>query len=215
MVKAVFFDFDGVLTSEKNDIVVTCRYIADKLSKDEQAVRSIYEKSGDVWNLYGGKTTESAFWKEFFKKLAEASLISMPYDKFEKFREKAFESTQLDSEMVCLARDIKNSGNKVGIITDNCKERIAVINKKYKLYILFDLIIVSAEEKTTKHEKGIFEKSIKKSGITASDSVFIDNNPDNCSVAEKAGMKAIHFDEVKRDYGKLLQDLIKLGLEIK
>ena len=32
--KAIFFDFDGVLTLDKNEVVSTCRYICERLSLD-------------------------------------------------------------------------------------------------------------------------------------------------------------------------------------
>lgn len=215
MIKAVFFDFDGVLTIDKDDILTTCRYVSNKLGLDLEETIEAYKKNIDVWEIYYGRRSEEDAWENFYNNLKSTGKISIAYDKFRGLRVESFRSTELDEVMMKLATDLKSKGYLVGIITDNCKERIEEIDKKYSIYSEFDLVVVSAEEMTTKHEKKIFDIALAEMCAKPEETVFIDNNPNN--LLHPNAMRfaaAIHFDENKRDYDSLYQKLRDVGVRL-
>lgn len=167
MIKAVFFDFDGVLTKDEWEVTTTSRYISEKLGLDLEETCELYKDSADVWKVYSGEITEDQSWKGFYEKLKSANLISMGYNEFKAMRKEAFKSTQLDDKMVDLVKKIKSGGYFVGLITDNCKERIQAISEVYGFDDLFDVFVVSEEEKAIKRQGKPFETALKKVRVDA------------------------------------------------
>jgi putative hydrolase of the HAD superfamily len=220
MIKAVFFDFDGVLTTDKNDVVSTCRCVASKLNLPYQDVQKAYLRGIDVWQHYRGQLGVDAVWKNFYRNLKQHGM-KMPYYKFAAMRRDAFRATPMDEKMVDIAKILKDNGYPIGIITDNGIERVDILTQEYELDKLFQYIIVSEKEETTKHKIDIFNlaldnvrKSPQYHDLETSEVLFIDNNPDNCKVADKAGLQSIHFDETKRDYQGLEAKIRGFGVAI-
>lgn len=214
--KAVFFDFDGVLTIDANDIITTCRYIAGRINAQHAQVIESYQKSiDDIWDFYKGEVPEETLWRSFHSNLQMDGLTDISYDKFRPMRKAAYESTELDQKMLNRATRVKESGYKVGIITDNCSERMRYLIKKYSLSDLFEIIVVSAEEKTSKHDQDMFNIALQRAGVDAKDSVFIDNNPNNLQVAKGLGISTILFDDKLRNYTALDRALQGYGVHLK
>lgn len=68
---------------------------------------------------------------------------------------------------------------------------------------LFDAVVLSGDEGITKPDPAIFTLTAAKLGVSADRCVMIDDIVDNCSGADAAGMRSIHF----RSNTQLINDL--------
>jgi len=204
-VKAVFFDFDGILTFDHAAEESTCNAISQIFSIPEEKVSEAYGKSGNH-ELYAGSKSIGQFWKEFYTNLG----LPFPFVIFQEARQDIYGLTPMDPEMIDLVKQIQRKGLVTGIITNNNSERVEYLLEKYNLLDLFNPVVISGDSMKTKSDHTLFFDAFPDTKAA----VFIDNQQKNCDSAEKAGMHAIYFDDKIRDYVKLKKELALFGISI-
>lgn len=186
--KAVFFDYDGVLTKDKTGTLTSNRFLSLQTGIPYEILAAAFQKHNGELNA--GNMTYSAIWSGVCtllgRKLPRELLVG------------AFESTPLNREMLKLARNLKHH-YAVGIITDNKKDRIDHLRKYQGLDEVFAPIVVSAEIGHTKASPAIFMHAIASLKLSPQECIFIDNTPSNLVAAAKLGMAVIHFDDETND----------------
>ena len=200
-IQAVFFDFDGVLTRDRTGTLTTCRYLAEATGIPFDDLRAAFEPHRAA--LARGQATRDATWP----RVCEAVGRDIPRE----LLVRAFESTPLDAAMFAFANSLGRHG-KVGIITDNPKDRMDVVRKTLWLDRVFDPIVVSAEEGRAKDDPVIFRQALVRAAVTAGEAAFIDNVEANVEVARGIGMHGLFFDDERRDMAKLARELLALGI---
>jgi len=216
MIKIVFFDFDGVLTTDKGDAETTCKYVSEKLSLDLEKTCDLFKKTPNISDFYSGAISEGEFWRAYYETLKSKRMLSISYDAFDAIRSVAFGTVPLDEKMFDIVKKIKQYNN-VGVITDNCVERMKLIDAKYNLSDLFSGgIFISADLNigATKANRKIFDYSLDKAGSKSAEAVFIDNKRSNLVVPKKMGFKTIYFDDAKRNYDDSLTKLTEFGVRM-
>jgi HAD superfamily hydrolase (TIGR01509 family) len=203
LIKAVFFDYDGVLTTDKTGSLTTARYLSRATGIDLSALRVAFSHYNQDLTL--GKITHSQIWDDLCKSLGKNMCIDLLYD--------AFESTPLNQGMFSLARKLKKS-HSVGIITDNKKDRIEHLKQHQELESLFSPIVVSADVGLDKKSPEIFLLALRFAGVSAEESVFVDNNHDNLVAPSALGIKTVFHDDETNDIEALLKTFKTLGLVI-
>lgn len=202
MIKTVFFDFDGVLTIDGAGSVTTCtniqKHIPD-ISFDH--ILKCYRVNHPKMLL--GQTTHAAIWKEF------CSCVGKDLDI--KILDEAFKKTPMNTRMMDLAKKLKKH-YKLGIITDNSKERLDTIKQEMKLSDLFEIIVVSGETGIRKDSDDTFIKALELAGCKSEECVFIDNSEDNLIAPKKLGWHTIFHDHKKNDVDFVISELKKLGV---
>lgn len=197
MIKRIFFDLDGVLTTDKTGSFTTSKYFAEKLGINFKEVFEYNKKfDGDTDS---GKISNLDAWKKTCEKFGVEFNPNYLYE--------AFISTPIDEKMVQYAIQLKDKC-KVGIISDNSVERANSIIEKNNWSDIFDVIVISDEVRCTKKETRIFEISAQRAKVNPEECIFIDNKQKNIEVSKVAGMKGIYFDDAIRDYEKL-RDIIE------
>jgi 2-haloacid dehalogenase len=73
-----------------------------------------------------------------------------------------------------------------------------------------DGILISGEVKVGKPDPAIFREFLARFGLTAAETVFIDDRPENVTVAADLGIMAVQFV----DAATLRRDLRDLGLPL-
>ena len=201
MIKAVFFDYDGVLTTDKTGSLTTTRHLSQATGVDASTVKSALGRYNK--DLALGKTTRSRIWPEFCSVLGQELSISLLYA--------AFESTPMNAGMFSLARKLKKS-HSVGIITDNTKDRIDHLKQFQDLESLFSPIVVSAEVGADKGSTEIFLHALRRAGVSAEEAIFIDNNKDNLVAPDALGIRTIFHDDEQNDIEALFKTFKTLGV---
>ncbi len=105
-----------------------------------------------------------------------------------------------------LIKQLKASGLHTYGLTNWSAETFALVRPKYPVLDLMEDIIVSGEEKVMKPDPRIFHLALQRFGIQADESIFIDDNPNNVSAAEREGIHGILF-QGKETLEKTLETL--------
>jgi len=203
-IKAIFFDFDGVMTIDKTGTQSICNYISKNCNIDKDTFEKEYRKYNN--DLLYGITTHKKIWNKICQDLNENIPISFLYD--------SFENTPINNEMHNFVKIIKRQNLKTALITDNKIDRINIIKEKYKLNKIFDIIIVSAEVGFGKDKKEIFQIVLDKINVKSDECIFIDNQEKNLIVPKNMGINTIFFDDEKRDMEKLKNEIKKYGINV-
>lgn len=201
LIKAVFFDYDGVLTTDKTGSETTTRYISQVTGLELPVVQAAFSRYNKDLPL--GRTTYAQILPELCSALRQELSIQILH--------KAFESTPMNSGVFSLALRLKES-YLVGIITDNKKDRMEHLKQFQGLASIFDPIVVSAELGADKGSTEIFLHALRHPGEGAEEAVFIDNNRDNLAAPRALGLKTVFHDDEKNDIGALLRSLKILGV---
>ena len=203
-IRAIFFDFDGVLTRDKTGSLTTLRYLSEATGIDLDKLRDAFREHNAALNL--GRTTHGAIWPTICDRLnfqIDKDLLSA-----------AFESTPFNADMLELARNLRKKYS-VGIITDNKKDRIDHLKVHAGLPALFDPIVVSAEVGSGKESPHIFQQALDRLRIGPMESIFIDNTTDNLAAPRALGMNTIYFEDDANDVQGLAATLVgKHGLSV-
>lgn len=204
MIKVIIFDFDGVLTKDATGTTSILNYFDEVLGINIKEFEKAYRKHN--WNLLYGKATHTDIWQQVCDEMNQEIDIQVLYD--------SFIATPLDHAMFSLAKDLKEKGYVIGIITDNKKDRINIILEKMHLKDLFDFITISEDIGSGKKDKEIYETTIRDHKLKYSECLMIDNNEMNLIVPADKGMASIFYDHVKRDFQGFLNELEVLGIDI-
>ena len=199
MIKAILFDFDGVLTVDKTGSRSVLNYISKTTGIPFDTLKTEYYKYNE--RLLNGQLTHKEMWGDFCESLRHDIEYSVLID--------SFRHTPLDSEMLDLIKELK-ADYKIGMITDNKCDRINEILSYYKLIDLFDTVSVSAEYKSGKESAYIFTQTSEKLAITPNGCIFIDNTAKNLIAAKQIGMKTILFDDENRNINKFRKQLFNI-----
>lgn len=122
MIKAILFDFDGVLTTDATGSESICNYICMKTGLNIKIFEKEYFKYND--DLLYGKTTHEEIWKNLCEGLNTQIDMNILYE--------SFINTPIDNQMMKLIDGLKKQNYKVGMVTDN---------KKIAYIALFSIII--------------------------------------------------------------------------
>jgi putative hydrolase of the HAD superfamily len=212
MIKAIFFDLDGVLTLSQNGTKQTCDNLARLTGLNADILFGCHYKLG--LPLLEGKETYTEFWPKFEQCVNQKMGRQVRIDK--RHLKAALKTVPKNERMFDLATLLKTkNGFKLGIISDNSKERFDVLKKELELYNIFDIMIVSSEVKALKSSKRIFEIALASAGVKPEEAVIIDDNKENLIVPEKMGFKTIHYDHKLGGVFPLIMALNRLGVDIK
>lgn len=146
MIKAVLFDFDGVLTIEKTGSAAITEYIAKRCGLPAEQVRSCYRRYNQALLL--GEMTHAEIWPAFCEALGQKLDYQLLTD--------SFRATEPDADMLCLLRQLRTE-YRIALVTDNKSDRIRTILECKNLDDLFDAVAVSAELGSGKTDRRIFD----------------------------------------------------------
>jgi putative hydrolase of the HAD superfamily len=198
-IKGVFFDYDGVLTTDKTGSLTTCRHLSSRTGIELNVLANVLHSFNP--DLSVGKRSYTEIWPEVCSMLGQRVPLELLAE--------AFESTPKNAPMFALANELRRS-SVVGIITDNKKDRMDHLRKVQRLDELFSPIVVSAEVGYTKEDAQIFETALAGCGLPASSCLFIDNSRANLLRPQALGMHTIHFDDESKDVAGLRRSLTEV-----
>ena len=192
-IEAVISDFGGVLTSP---LVQSFMAFQDRtgittevLGKGMQAAT---EANGDnpLFEMERGEITEVAFLEKLTDSL-EPLLGHRP--EMHRFKEIYFEALEPNPAMIELMRELKNSGYRMAMLTNNVQEWEPWWRPMLPVDEIFETVVDSGFVGCRKPESKIYEITLARLGLPAESCLFVDDVLVNCEGAEKAGMTAVHF----------------------
>ena len=170
----LIFDFFGVISSEVAPIW---------LKKYFDKERAIHIKNEIVTQVDLGQISES----ELYSKLGKLANVSP-----ETVKDEWMNLVHINTDLIDYIRKIKTK-YKVALLSNASATFLRKILEQNNLYDLFDLIVISAEEKCMKPNPDIFYKVIDKLNINAKKSLMIDDNAINLEGAKSIGINGFLF----------------------
>lgn len=197
--KAIIFDFDGVLTIDKYGSDSILKYLDENTDVSIEVLKKEYYKINK--GLLYGQYTHKDIWNEYCRNVGADIDFQILMD--------SFINTPLDKDMFSIVKQLKEK-YLIGMITDNKVDRIDTILKHHRLTDLFDTVIISAQCKCGKNDRKIFDITLEALNVEPSECVFIDNSEKNLIVPNEIGMHTILFDDENRDINEFKKQLSKL-----
>jgi putative hydrolase of the HAD superfamily len=193
-IEAIVSDFGGVLTTPllgsflalQNEIGISPEHFAT-------AMRRMRDEDGEVplFALERGEITEESF-LERLAVVLEPEIGHRPH--LHRFREVFFGALHPNQPMIELMRELKGSGLRMAMLTNNVREWEPVWRPMLPVDEIFETVVDSAFVGARKPEARIYELTVERIGIPAEACLFIDDMAPNCEGARALGMTAVHFE---------------------
>jgi epoxide hydrolase-like predicted phosphatase len=196
MIKAVLFDYGGVLTAAGGKGSV--QKIVSKHHK-------VDIENVDIEDLIDPLRRGKISGTEFFAKLAERYHSNDPLSE-EQFFE-MHDLTKKSALVYELAENLRKHGIKTGILS-NIFQFNADLLRKAGLYDGFDPLILSCEVKTAKPDIEIYELAVRELGVKPDEIIFVDDQEKCWPSAQRLGMKivkAVSPEQIVHDVKALIR----------
>lgn len=192
-IEAIVSDFGGVLTTPLMESFGAFQDQTGIRTEDlGKAMAAIAERDGDnpLYRLERGEITEVAFLGMLSEGL-EPLLGHRP--ELHRFREIYFEALNPNEPMIELMRELKASGLRMAMLTNNVQEWEPLWRSMLPVDEIFETVVDSGFVGVRKPEGRIYEMVTERLSLPAETCLFVDDVEVNCSGAQRAGMSAVHF----------------------
>jgi 2-haloacid dehalogenase len=201
-IETIIFDLGGVLVDWNPEYVYLNEFNGDRKKMQwffDNICTSSWNEEQDGGYPMADATEERINLFPKYKKL-----IKMFYGRWEEMLKGEI------GETVEILHKLKRKKFKLIALTNWSAETFPVAVKKFKFLKLFDGIVVSGKVKMLKPFPEIYNYTLKKYGLIANKSIFIDDRISNVDGAIKCGINGIQFVSPKN----LIIALKKYGIKI-
>ncbi len=199
MIKAILFDFGGVLAEEafKEGLAT----LGKEKGFDPNYFFNILSELAYQTGYITGSADEHAYWKAVREKTGAKG-----EDK--DLREEVLIRLKLRPEMIEVVKKLKSSGFIVAILSDQTNW-LDYLNQRTPFYQHFDHVFNSFYIKKTKRDPSLFRDICAKLGLKPEEVLFVDDSLDNIKRAANEGLRTIHFRGVN-EFEKEIQKFIQI-----
>jgi epoxide hydrolase-like predicted phosphatase len=187
-IRAVFIDLGGVIV--RTEYQAPRQHLAERLGMEyEELVKKVFE-SETSRQASIGQISEDEHWA------AVIHSLHLPESQTQAVREAFFAGDIVDYALLDFLRGLRRSC-KVGLISNAWSGlRPWIVSRGFE--DAFDAMTISAEIGVMKPDARIFQIALEKLGVSPSESVFLDDFPENVTGARAVGMQAIHFIQLEQ-----------------
>lgn len=192
MIKAIIFDFGGVITTRGYLL-----WMKEEIPNFEKN-KLFYDDLSDKYDL--GMITH----KKFTEIISKESGIgeNVIWDKI-------FNKIKVNKELLKIIDKLKKN-YKIALLTNFHHKPLNDLITKYDLENYFDLKVISSLHKLHKPDSKIFKKTLKLIKIKPEEAIFIDDSQKYINGGKKVGIKSFLFTTNQ----KLKEDLRSYGIII-
>ncbi len=189
----IVFDLGGVVFNWQPDAIIRCVF---QDSETQDLVRTeIFEHADWVDLDRGTIALDQAI-------VRGASRTGLPHEDIEKLLNEVPRSLTPIQETIELIRSISDSNNRCFVLSNMHVASISHLEKQYKIWDMFDGIVISSRIQKVKPEIEIYEHLLTEYQLEASETIFIDDTSENLTAASSIGIQTIKFvdsHQCKRD----------------
>lgn len=192
MIKNIIFDLGNVLVNVEYE-----RFI-NKL-KNSGVSNETYMNffKGGNYRLLGYESGDIDT-EQFITRCLDGLSLKMARDEYSAAFNDMFSEI---APMSSLVRKLKEEGKyRLFLLSNTSPLHFEYIKKNYDYVNLLEKFALSYELNCLKPDAIIYTRAVQHLGINPGESLFIDDLPENCEAAEKAGIKTICYD--KSNYAK-------------
>lgn len=193
----IVFDLGGVVFNWQPDAIIR-RVFPDSETQD-LVKAEIFEHADWVELDRGTITLDQAI-------VRGTSRTGLPHEDIEKLLNEVPRSLTPIQETIELIRSVRDSNNRLFILSNMHFASITYLEKKHKIWDMFDGIVISSRIQKVKPEIEIYEHLLAEYQLEAAETVFIDDMSENLAAASSIGIQTIKFV----DTFQCRQDLVDL-----
>jgi HAD superfamily hydrolase (TIGR01509 family) len=173
------------------------QHLAERLGLEYEGLIKLVFDSETARQASLGLISEKEHWAAVIRRL------HLPESQAQVVRDEFFAGDITDLGLLDFMRDLHKKF-KVGLISNAWLGlRPWIVSRKFE--DVFDAMIISAEVGVMKPDARIFQIALEKLEVVASESVFLDDFPENVAAARALGMQAIHFTQPEQALKELKQ----------
>jgi len=206
MIKAVFFDFGGVLLQHADGVDHKKLEAVHELP-ERTLLECVYIESRYRDHQVGACTEE-----EWIESVIGALAKRVGRTRAEEVWS-AFEQAdrELNPDMLDLVKRLRSAGFKVGIVSNTTPGMAERLNERFPGFAaLFDDIIGSGDVKMAKPDPAIWRYAMARLSVKPEESVFTDDMRSYAAAAREIGMHGFHFT----GYEQFTADLRSVGVDV-
>ena len=198
-IKAVFFDFGGVIADE--GFYEGLLAIGKMNRLNPEAFFAMVDAAIAETGYLTGKADESTFWNVVTQKAGIFMDISI-------IREEILKRYVIRPEIIKYADILRSNGILVAMLSDQTNW-LDEINQKTSLFRHFDRIFNSYHIHKSKQDSSVFRYVCEALNIKTNEALFIDDNKNHIHRAQGEGLNVIYFVNIK-DFKLRINKIIKL-----
>lgn len=184
MIKAIIFDFFGVVCSDEY----------------WDSVKSTEGRTDEFIKLADDVSLGKIGWPDFVAKLAQKT------GKTEQELLAGYASQKINLPLLALVQKLHRQ-YKTALLTNASRETIDLLTKDVPLYTTFHEVIVSSDVRLVKPDPKIYQFALGRLGVKPEETVFIDDASRYVLAAKELGIKTIlynNFGQMKAELARLL-----------
>lgn len=193
MIRAVLFDFGGVLAEE--GFREGLKAIAKGKGLNPEDFYSVSAELVYHTGYITARCNEHSYWNAVRKKTGVKG-------DDQEFREEILKRFKLRSAMATVVKKIRSFGFIVAILSDQTNW-LDELDQKTHFHRHFDYVFNSYHLKKTKRDPSIFREVSTLLGVRPKEVLFVDDNLGNVKIAVSQGLRAIHFKSVSAFQGAI------------
>jgi len=189
----VISDFGGVLTTPLIESFLAYQresgIVLEELGTAMARLMEEDEGRHPLFELEKGNITE----EEFVRRLGDA--LGRPLDTM---REVYFENLHPNGPMIELMRELRDSGLRMALLTNNVREWEPLWRAKLPdVDEIFEVVVDSAFVSMRKPDPEIYMLTVERlgDGLRPEECLFVDDVEVNCTAATQLGMTAVRFED--------------------
>jgi putative hydrolase of the HAD superfamily len=187
--KAIIFDYGEVLCYAPTPEQIA--RLAGYFGVAVDALRKLWERNRGAFDR--GDLTPMAYWSMLAD---DAGATIQPREMKEICDLDITMWSNVNSNMVEWARQLRATGMKVGLLSNMHHEMVAYCRQHFAWLNSFDSLTFSAEVKLIKPDPAIYEHTLNSLSVRASEALFLDDREINVQAARKLGITAIRFQSI-------------------
>ncbi len=184
MVKAVVFDFGGVLVRTEDQ--ARRRQWEARLGLGDHDLDRLVFESAIALRATVGDGTEADVWEHV------ASTLKLRADQLEVLRADFWAEDKVDTDLVALLAELRPR-YRTAILSNAWSNGREVIVGRYGLGSAADMIFISAEARLAKPDPRLYRLAAERLMVQPAEAVFVDDFLVNVEGARAAGWQAIHY----------------------
>ena len=184
MIRAVFFDFGGVLIRDGDN--------SKREAWEKRLGLSPGELSATVFGSEAaaratvGEVTTAEMWQQIGERL------QLDDEQRRQLRADFFRGDNLNAELVEFARELQPR-YKLAILSNAWSNARRIFSQVYGLDDIFETMIISAEVGLAKPDPRIYHLAVERLDVRPEEAIFLDDRLENVEAAQAVGLRAVHF----------------------
>jgi putative hydrolase of the HAD superfamily len=202
-IRAVILDYGEVLCHLPTPENIG--FLSRTFQADPQSFLPMYLKTRAPYDR--GDVAPQEYWRQF----AAQAGVTVDDETIQNLRDIDNQMwSRPNQPMIDWLRHIHAAGFKTAILSNMPTDMADHVRKTFPWLSEFDHHIFSAEVRTIKPDRAIYEHTMKVLGVEPREAIFIDDREENLTEARAIGIQTIRYQSVER----LRQDLQSIGFPI-